>query len=50
MTTNGRTTPVAAGEPVPDFTLPAAHAEGTVSLGDYRGRSAVLIALFRGLY
>ena len=50
MAMNGRTTPVGAGEPAPDFTLPAAHAEGTVSLAEYRGRHPVLIALFRGLY
>jgi peroxiredoxin len=50
MTTNGRTAPVAAGEPAPDFTLPAAHGEGTVSLADYRGPGPVLLALFRGLY
>jgi peroxiredoxin len=41
---------VQPGEPAPDFTLPAAHREGFVSLGDYRGRSPVLLALFRGLY
>jgi len=50
MTTNDRTTPVAAGELAPDFTLPAAHGDGTVALADYRGRSPVLLALFRGLY
>jgi peroxiredoxin len=38
------------GEPAPDFTLPAVHREGTVSLGDYRGRSPLLIAFFRGIY
>jgi peroxiredoxin len=38
------------GDPAPAFTLPAAHDDGTVSLQDYRGRSAVLLALFRGLY
>lgn len=38
------------GLPAPDFTLPAANREGSVSLGDYRGRSPVLLALFRGLY
>ena len=38
------------GEPAPDFTLPAVHREGTVSLADYRGRSSVLLAFFRGLY
>jgi peroxiredoxin len=33
----------------PDFTLPAADREGTVSLAEYRGRP-VLLTLFRGLY
>lgn len=42
--------PVQPGEPAPDFTVPAANREGTVSLADYRGRSPVLLALFRGLY
>jgi len=50
MTTIGRAAPVAPGEPAPDFTLPAAHGDGMVSLADYRGRSPVLLALFRGLY
>ena len=50
MTTNGRSAPVAAGELAPDVTLAAAHAEGVVSLGGYRGRHPVLVALFRGLY
>jgi peroxiredoxin len=38
------------GEPAPEFRLPAVHREGTVSLADYRGRSAVLLAFFRGIY
>ena len=42
--------PVQVGEPAPDFTLPAADREATVSLGDYRGKRPVLLALFRGLY
>ena len=50
MTVNARTTPIAEGEAAPDFELPAAHGEGTVSLGKYRGRSPVLVTLFRGLY
>ena len=50
MTVSGRATPIALGDPAPDFTLPAAHADGTVSLVEYRGRSPVLVALFRGLY
>jgi peroxiredoxin len=39
-----------AGQPAPDFTLPAIHREGDISLADYRGRSPLLLALFRGLY
>jgi len=42
--------PVQPGEPAPDFTLPAVHRDGVVSLGDYRGKSAVLVAMLRGLY
>jgi peroxiredoxin len=38
-----------AGQPA-DFTLPAVEHEGTVSLADYRGKSALLLGLFRGLY
>lgn len=38
------------GQPAPDFTLPAIHQEGSVSLADYRGRAPLLLALFRGLY
>ena len=50
MTTIGVQASVQPGEPAPDFTLPAADREGFVSLGDYRGRRPVLLALFRGLY
>lgn len=38
------------GEPAPDFTLPAVHREGNVSLADYRGRNPLLLAFFRGIY
>jgi peroxiredoxin len=41
---------VRPGEAAPDFTLPAVHHAGSVSLADYRGRSALLLAIFRGLY
>ena len=44
------TTPLGPGDPAPDFALPAVNREGEVSLGDYRGRSPVLIGLFRGLH
>jgi peroxiredoxin len=43
-------TPIQPGQPAPDFTLPALHREGTVSLADYRGQRPVLVALFRGLH
>lgn len=39
-----------SGDLAPDFVLPAVNREGKVSLDDYRGRSAVLIGLFRGLH
>ena len=38
------------GEPAPEFTLPAIHRDGTVSLADYREQAPLLLALFRGLY
>jgi peroxiredoxin len=38
------------GKPAPDFTLPAVHREGEVSLADYRGRHPLLLAIFVGLY
>jgi len=50
MTTVERSTPVQPGEPAPDFTLPALHREGSVSLSAYRGQSAVVVAFFRGLW
>jgi peroxiredoxin len=38
------------GDRAPDFTLPSVTGDGTVSLADYRGKSAVLLGLFRGLH
>ena len=38
------------GEPAPDFSVPAANRDGSVSLTDFRGRSPLLLALFRGVY
>jgi peroxiredoxin len=43
-------TPVRPGDPAPHFALPAVNREGQISLDDYRGRSPVLVALFRGLH
>lgn len=42
--------PLQPGDRAPDFTLPAADREGTVSLADYRGRTPLLLGLFRGTY
>ena len=39
--------PVAPGEPAPDFDLPMVSADGRATLGDYRGRTPLLIAMFR---
>jgi hypothetical protein len=41
---------VQPGELAPNFEVSAVHHEGTVSLGEYRGRRPLLLALFRGLY
>ena len=42
--------PVQSGERAPDFAVPAVHEDRTISLADYRGRTPVLLGLFRGLY
>lgn len=42
--------PLQAGDPAPAFSLPAVNRDGPVSLDDYRGKCAVLVALFRGLH
>lgn len=38
------------GDQAPDFTLSAIQGDRPVSLSDYRGRSALFLCLFRGLY
>jgi peroxiredoxin len=38
------------GQPAPEFTLPAVHREGEISLASYRGKSPLLLAIFIGLY
>ena len=50
MSETVRSTPVQPGEKAPDFSLPAVHQAGSVSLSDYRGKSPVLVAIFRGLF
>ena len=42
--------PPRLGDPAPNFALPAVNREGKVSLDDYRGRSPLLLGLFRGLH
>ena len=42
--------PLSAGAPAPDFSLPAIDGTGTISLADYRGKAPVLLALFVGLW
>jgi peroxiredoxin len=41
---------VRPGDQAPDFALPAVDGSATVSLADYRGRTALLLALFVGLW
>lgn len=50
MSTTETRPPVSPGEPAPDFNLPAVDRPETVSLSDYRGRSAVFLALLVGLW
>lgn len=49
MTQAGHT-PVKPGDRAPEFAVPAIHDERTISLGDYRGRTPLLLGLFPGLY
>jgi peroxiredoxin len=50
MTIADRRPLVSPGEEAPGFTLPLVNQEGMLSLHDYRGRTAVLLALFRWLH
>lgn len=50
MTVNEQRPPIQPGEPAPEFDLPLASGEGSLSLAQYRGASPVYVALFRGLY
>jgi peroxiredoxin len=42
--------PLRPGDRAPEFTLAAANREGSISLGDYPPKRAVLLGLFRGLH
>jgi peroxiredoxin len=48
--TQGADAPLQQGERAPDFNVPAVHEDRIISLGDYRGRSSLLLGLFPGLY
>ncbi|MDX1377192.1 MAG: peroxiredoxin-like family protein [Burkholderiales bacterium] len=50
MSNTPRSAPLQPGEKAPDFSLPAVHQAGSVSLSDYLARGPVLVAIFRGLY
>ena len=41
---------VQPGERAPDFTLPLVSEDGQVALGEYRGRSPLLLALLRTIW
>jgi peroxiredoxin len=49
MTQLGQT-PIQPGEQAPDFAVPAVHEDRIISLADYRGKTPLLLGLFRGLY
>jgi peroxiredoxin len=41
---------VKSGDRAPDFVVPAVHDDRTISLGDYRGKTPLLLGFFPGLY
>jgi len=50
MAMNPARPPVQPGEPAPEFAVTCANRDGQISLADFRDRSPLLLALFRGLY
>ena len=50
LDTLGRGRPLEIGVPAPDFTLAMVETDRPVSLADYRGKSPLLLGLYRGLY
>ncbi len=42
--------PLRPGDSAPHFALPVVNRDGQVSLDHYRGRSPLLLGLFRGLH
>lgn len=41
--------PLGPGDPAPHFSLLAVNRDGRIAFDNYRGRSSVLVGLFRGL-
>ena len=50
MTQNESRPTVKPGEMAPDFTLSLVSEDGQVALGEYRGRSPLLLALLRAIW
>lgn len=50
MDTLGCGRPLEIGVPAPDFTLTTVETDRPVSLADYRGKTPLLLGLYRGLY
>src|SRR4029079_10558470 len=50
MSTSGVDRPLQSGDPAPNVVLDAISREGKIALSDFRGRSPLLIGLFRGLH
>ena len=48
--TNETVGPLQPGDEAPAFVLPSANREGDVSLEEFRGKSPVLVGLYRGLH
>ena len=50
MSHGAPTAPLKPGERVPNFSLPSVTHDDVVSLAAYRGKTAVLLAFFRGVH
>ncbi len=48
--TESNQNPVQSGDRAPDFVVPAVNEDRTISLADYRGKTPLMLGLFRGLY
>lgn len=44
------TKPLQPGDRAPEFAVPSVSEDAIIALADYRGRSPVLLNLYRGLY